>query len=121
MRYILIAFQNAFYMDESGIVYVNGTLDYQQASFFFYTVLVRDIAAPNIQTGQGQVIIEVQPFNVKDPELPGLPKNITIEENRLPKSFVNTIVATDEDGIDQFSIFEQPIPYFDVSQNGMYS
>lgn len=105
-----------FYVDPlNGKIYVNQSLDSKRTSIVSYGILVSDITPDPDQHGVGTAIINIKPFNTEPPVFEAYQSPIYVDEEQPIGSVIITMIATDNNGIREFRIFEQPDNFFTIS------
>lgn len=110
------SFQDLFRVDPlDGKIYVKSPLDSKKTSIVSYAISVLDITPTPNQEGRGTAIINIKPFNTEPPVFGSFISPIYIDEEQPIGSVIITLIATDNNGIREFQIIEQPDNFFTIS------
>lgn len=114
--FILPPLQNLFRVDpQNGRIYVDAQLDSKRTSIVSYGIEVTDIKATPVQIGIGTAIINIKPFNTQPPVFESFVSPIYVDEEQPIGSVIISLIATDDNGIREFRIIEQPDDFFTIS------
>ena len=83
---------------DTGEVYLNSLLDYEQRHHYVLTVTVYD-AGRNPDTADAQIRVQVQDINDHAPQirLTSSSREVAVPENSVPDAVVTTLIVTDQD------------------------
>ncbi|WAQ96400.1 CAD87-like protein [Mya arenaria] len=116
--YNVYDFRNLFIIDQkNGSILVNGKLNSRITNIVTYGVTVQDVTPKPPQTGLGQAFIRIKPFNTQPPEFENFTSPIYIDEEQPIGSVIVSLIARDNNGIEEFKIIEQPDDFFTVNPN----
>ncbi|XP_052263419.1 protocadherin Fat 4-like isoform X2 [Dreissena polymorpha] len=111
-------FRYLFRIDENnGDIYVNGSLDSKKTNIVSYGVVVTDVKAVPNQNGPGQAYIRIKPFNTQPPVFEQFQSPIYIDEEQPIGSVIISLIARDNNGIEQYQIIQQPDDFFAANPN----
>ncbi|XP_039549970.1 protocadherin-23 [Pimephales promelas] len=85
-----------FYMEHTGHLYLNSSLDYESQHVYILTVQAKDSGAPSMSSTQ-TLTVEVLDVNDHPPVFQHHIYNTTVMENREPGEFIVTVTAIDLD------------------------
>ena len=102
------SFNNTFYFNNNGMLFLNSKLDFETISFYTLEVSVSDTSiAVNVSVSTAQILITLLDVNDNPPVFQPNTYNITIEESQPVGSVILTLQASDIDtGVNAELIFQ---------------